>query len=79
MNWEPRIKLQIFYALIYAGACGSVIAVAVWSFFKGYHLGAGLVGATALPFALFAVIRLNNWRLMREMVGKQGDTHAQRS
>jgi hypothetical protein len=60
MNWEPRIKSELFYALIYAGICGSVIAVAVWSFSRGDRLGAALVGASAPPFALFAVMRLNN-------------------
>ena len=69
------MKWQMLYALIYAGAFCAGIAVAVWSFLKGYHLGAVLVGATAPPFALFAGMQLNNWRLIRTMIAKQGDPH----
>jgi formate/nitrite transporter FocA (FNT family) len=76
MNWERRIKSEMVNALVYAGICGCVIAVAVWSLFRGDRLGAAVVGVAALPWALFAVMRLNNCRLIRTMVGKQGDTHA---
>ena len=66
----------MFYALIYAGVCSAVIAVAVWNFLLGHRLGAALLAASALPMALIAGMRLNNCLRMRVMVRKQSDTRA---
>ena len=65
------MKWEMFCAVIYGGVCGALIAVAVWNFLTGYHSGAALFVATALPLALFAGLRLNNWRLIRTMIAKQ--------
>ena len=54
----------------WAGICGFVLALAVWTFFGGYRLGAAVLGGSALPWALFAAMRLNNWRLTRTMMSK---------
>ena len=59
------MKRHIFYAIFYGAVCGLIVAVALWSFISGDRLGGALVGATALPFALFTAMRLNNWRLTR--------------
>ena len=75
MNWERQIKQEIVNALIYAGICGSVIAVAAWSLLREDRSGAALAGAAALPWALFAATRLNNWRLIRSMRAKRDDPH----
>jgi hypothetical protein len=76
MNWEQQAKSEMFYALIYVGIGGLLIAIAVWSFFTGERLGAALLGALALPWAWFVAMRLNNMRLIRTIIGKRGDTQA---
>lgn len=76
ISWERRAKSEMVYALIYVGAFCFGISVAVWNFFEGFRVGAAIVGATALPFPFFAAMRLNNRRLIRTLLQKQGDTHA---
>jgi hypothetical protein len=75
MNWERQIKSETFYALSYGGISGAAIALAVWAFFGGDRLGAVIEGVSALPFALFAAMRFNNWRLLRTRAGKQPKGH----
>ncbi len=76
MDWQRQKRSAIVFASLYGVICCLIVAVAVWTLFDGYRLGAALVGATALPFVLFTAMKLNSWLLIRKMIGKQGDTHA---
>lgn len=76
MNWMQRIKWEIVGALINAGACGFLVAFAMWFFFAGERVGGVVLGALALPWALFVLMRMNNIRVIRTVIGRRRSPHS---